>query len=474
MIFNKLPKSIDIGYEGEQNSRPLELDISEGLAKWAGSVPTLLYIRPGENLAVPAATTLDDGILTWIPDAYATAKSGGTGALQIVFTIEATNTVIGKSQVIPMTVNASLIESEDPPEPYESWIASLLAAAAEAEGSAQDAEAWAVGERGGADVGSSDPAYHNNAKYYAEQAAESAEEAAESAEEASRSYAPAIRANASGAVAHFTDGAVGLMALDIAINPVQEEGGIIGHTSVTVSRSGADTSDADEYEIALPGGAGTVYGGTLHINQDGSGVLTVDRAITTVNNKSWQYTTNNTRFYATFSDIKLFPVARTVPFTSSVFVSIDDGRGVGNVPNNGIYVGASNSTTVYIKCTDYTTEEAFKTAYGSAQIVYPLANPSTYTFTAQQISSLLGENNVWADTGDVTAEYTADTKAYIERLTQPDQDWVADAGISSGEYFMVGNELYIATIGIAAGETITPGTNCTKKSLAEALNAINA
>ena len=35
---------------------------------------------------------------------------------------------------------------------------------------AEDAEAWAVGKRNGVDVASDDPAYHNNAKYYKEQA----------------------------------------------------------------------------------------------------------------------------------------------------------------------------------------------------------------------------------------------------------------------------------------------------------------
>lgn len=39
-----------------------------------------------------------------------------------------------------------------------------------AEDSAEDAEAWAVGKRNGADVPSTDPAYHNNAKYYKDQA----------------------------------------------------------------------------------------------------------------------------------------------------------------------------------------------------------------------------------------------------------------------------------------------------------------
>lgn len=53
-----------------------------------------------------------------------------------------------------------------------------------AAGSKSDAEAYAVGKRGGEDVGSTDPTYHNNAKYYAEQAASEAEAAAQSAEDA--------------------------------------------------------------------------------------------------------------------------------------------------------------------------------------------------------------------------------------------------------------------------------------------------
>lgn len=51
---------------------------------------------------------------------------------------------------------------------------SAEADAAAAAGAAEDAEAWAVGEKGGEAVPSTDPTYHNNAKYYAEQAAEQA------------------------------------------------------------------------------------------------------------------------------------------------------------------------------------------------------------------------------------------------------------------------------------------------------------
>ena len=47
---------------------------------------------------------------------------------------------------------------------------SATQAAAAAMKDADDAEAWAVGKRNGTDVPSTDPAYHNNAKYYKDQA----------------------------------------------------------------------------------------------------------------------------------------------------------------------------------------------------------------------------------------------------------------------------------------------------------------
>ena len=109
-----------------------------------------------------------------------------------------------------------------------------------------------------------------------------------------------------------------------------------------------------------------------------------------------------------------------------------------------------------------------------AYVVTRFTEPTTVQLTAQQISTLLGLNNIWSDAGDVSVDYVADTKLYIEQLTEPDADMVADANITSGQYFMVGNALFLATANIESGGTITPGTNCTRTNLAAALNAINA
>lgn len=66
-------------------------------------------------------------------------------------------------------------------------LAAAATAKTAAEASAEDAEAYAVGKRDGADVGSTDPAYHNNAKYYAAQSASSATTAGNSATAAASS-----------------------------------------------------------------------------------------------------------------------------------------------------------------------------------------------------------------------------------------------------------------------------------------------
>lgn len=131
---------------------------------------------------------------------------------------------------------------------------------------------------------------------------------------------------------------------------------------------------------------------------------------------------------------------------------------------------------IVVKLPGVTTLADFK-AYLSEHpltVVYPLITPTDFSVTPQEVPTLYGSNAVYADSGDVVVEYPADTKLYLSRLTEPDSDMIADANIVSGKYFMVGNDLYLATANIANGGAIVPGTNCTKVSLATALNAINS
>ena len=153
---------------------------------------------------------------------------------------------------------------------------------------------------------------------------------------------------------------------------------------------------------------------------------------------------------------------------------------------NATYAGTvgitnqQNSEDLYIMDNRYDYVDSasdYKTwlSTNNLKVVYELAEPVTYQLTPTEVTTLLGDNTIWADTGDTTCEYRADTKLYIERLTAPDSaDMIADANITSGQYFMVGNSLYKATANIANGGQIIVGTNCIRKSLSEALNEINA
>ena len=51
---------------------------------------------------------------------------------------------------------------------------------------------------------------------------------------------------------------------------------------------------------------------------------------------------------------------------------------------------------------------------------------------------------------------------------------VAGENIENNTYFMIGNDLYVSTTTITAGEIYIPGINCTAVSLAEALNNIDS
>lgn len=64
---------------------------------------------------------------------------------------------------------------------------------------------------------------------------------------------------------------------------------------------------------------------------------------------------------------------------------------------------------------------AGKTPTTGAQVVYALASPVTYQLTPQTVTTLAGQNNVWADCGNVTVEYGAflvALQAEIERLQE--------------------------------------------------------
>ena len=225
--------------------------------------------------------------------------------------------------------------------------------------------------------------------------------------------------------------------------------------------------------------AGTVYGGTIDF---ATGLLTVDRKGVSLNGtEEWSATS------AESLDIYILTVSDAVSVANdntSIQIISDKYKSVsaytathaGRVANS-IAIVTNTRIFVTVPSGTYADASAFKAALANSplQVVYKLATPQTYQLTGQQLMTLLGTNNVWADTGNVSVTYPADTKLYIENLTQPtEDDLTANQAITSGKYFMIGNSLYLALANIASGAQITIGTNAQRVSLADALNTINS
>ena len=231
--------------------------------------------------------------------------------------------------------------------------------------------------------------------------------------------------------------------------------------------------NGEVYNVSF-GSAGTVYGGTLDVT---SGMLTVTHYGIDMGTLTWQYVASSTVFRANKSTFPALPRFdfEGVATICSMFQSYDGA--LSSLPDKCFipFDRDASATYFFVKDTDYTVGADFKTAVTGQTLVYELESPVSYQLTPTEVKTILGINNIWSDTGSVAScEYRADTKLYLEKLTNPDNDMTADANIASGQYFMVNNTLYLATAAIASGATITPGTNCTETSLAVALNAINA
>lgn len=191
-------------------------------------------------------------------------------------------------------------------------------------------------------------------------------------------------------------------------------------------------SSATEYEMPVEdtisvsfGSAGTVYGGTLDVT---TGLLTVTHGSITLNgSENWTY--NSTKKYIYWeTNVNTVPYlfSQQVQMISSVYPFLTAGYNTDHFAghdkifsawaNDG--AGQQTYRYLYIKNTDYNSLEEYKNALASqnVQIVFELQNQKTYQLTPAQIKTLLGTNNIWADTGETEVTYIADATKVIETI----------------------------------------------------------
>ena len=250
----------------------------------------------------------------------------------------------------------------------------------------------------------------------------------------------------SGSVAHFMDGAaLPVKQIVATIQPTQSGSGdpspsnyreISGHTSGDIYVSPADTTEKETYTVTFPNEAGTVCAGSLIVNGDGTGTLTLTHKYIELDGVT---DGKKVTLYSNGNATVPLPNGSTFGRTTAGWVTAEDALAYKLLCNSFTTGGTASPTGNYIKAyvdtniaanarftfasSDNVTNAAtanayFKTKYDNGNpvaFIYPLANPETYNLTVEQIKTLDGENNVWSNCGNVFVEYYCDIKNYVAK-----------------------------------------------------------
>ena len=196
-----------------------------------------------------------------------------------------------------------------------------------------------------------------------------------------------------------------------------------------------DTS-GQVYPVSWQTAAGTVYGGSLTVHQDGTGTLIRDRYLFALNTYDgiWdilQNTSDSKRYYRT-RDVVAFGeedfAVRCNVFAGAEVSSSTTAKNTVCVQNTGLLAFRPQNNTA-------STSNGVKSLLaGIAQDIgtdvyaaIKLPEPQSYELTAAEVGQIIiqsGEQNIWADTGAVAVTYPADTRTYVDSAitaaTDPD------------------------------------------------------
>lgn len=115
-----------------------------------------------------------------------------------------------------------------------------------------------------------------------------------------------------------------------------------------------------------------------------------------------------------------------------------------------------------------------------AQVIYPLTVPVEYQLTPTVINTLAGLNHIWCNSGNITVKHIADFSYYVDSrdskikaiIAKELPDMIADAALAVNDFRIVNDTLYKITTPVAAGGTLTPGTNCTATTVTDVIKTL--
>ena len=225
----------------------------------------------------------------------------------------------------------------------------------------------------------------------------------------------------------------------------------------------------------------TVYGGTLDLT---TGVLTTTHKYVEFDgsvDELWErYNGGSASAYC--MRVPASDVAQNLTEVIATASYLQSSTGNATWGNYDAFISGSNSAYIYTGVRTITTVEDWQTHLSNnpLQVVYKLATPTTTQLTAEEITTLLGNNVISASSGSVSVIYRADTKMYVDNeitkaktiIAGVEAGFTATKNYTTGNLLIVGDDLYKVTANIANGGAITPNTNVTKTTVAEQLIAL--
>lgn len=173
---------------------------------------------------------------------------------------------------------------------------------------------------------------------------------------------------------------------------------------------GTAASDFEPYQapevktISWESEAGTVYGGTLNVT---TGELTVTHGILTSLSDLAENGTSSTGAYR-----YKINVSNLASYSGGSCISSMLKYNIGFNSQSNCFYNSTNSLIIF--SSKSTVSEAIEELNG-IQIIYPFSTPVVYQLEPEEVRTLLGVNNIYADTGNVSVTYRADIDLYIAK-----------------------------------------------------------
>ena len=223
----------------------------------------------------------------------------------------------------------------------------------------------------------------------------------------------------------------------------------------------------------------TVYGGYLDVTK---GLFYPEGNLLTYDGGSGATYTQNGSNVISIVNAERYRVSQTI--ICDQFLGIAPGASSGLTANQCRLT--SNFAIINFKFSSDKTVDEWKAelAENPIHVYKKFAEPQTpIQLTPTQIKTLYGQNNIWADSGDISVIYRADPALYVDGQVAPIRAMVASEetgttasqAYTAGQYFILDGQFCKALTNIASGATFTLGTNYQVTTIAaELFSALNS